>query len=321
MSIKRRQCWNNPDAFCYICGDYMRAKCRFNVRDFTKRAYEAYFGMKLRDQDKPWAPHKVCKHCTETLRFWTQGKVNSMRFGVHMVWHEPKNHHDDCYFCIVNMSGWNQRKKKDWYYPDIESARRPIPHCAEVPVPAFTSLPALTAADEMLEAMDDTDRGDSSISSSSSMGGVESSHSSKPKPFSQGQLNDLIRDLGLSKKSSEILASRLDEHAILGSETKITFYRNRDDMLIRFFLLWKITLFIVTTSKAFFQKWVFQSTIQMIGDCLSTAPNVVWNVCYFTMVTCLHVFRSDILWFLRNTIKMWRCVWKNCVTVRTGPFV
>ena len=152
-----------------------------------------------------------------------------------MVWREPKNHHDDCYFCIVNMFGWNQRKKKDWYYPDIESARRPIPHCAEVPVPAFTSLPALTAADEMLEAMDDTDSGDSSISSSSSMGGVESSPSSKPKTFSQGQLNDLIRDLGLSKESSEILASRLDEHGILGSETKITFYRNRDDMLIRFF--------------------------------------------------------------------------------------
>ena len=215
----------------------MMAKCRFNVRDFTKRAYEAYFGMKLGDQDKPWAPHKVCKHCTERLRFWTQGKVNSMRFGVPVVWREPKNHHDDCYFCIVNMSGWNQRKKKDWYYPDIESARRPIPHCAEVPVPAFTSLPALTAADEMVEAMDDTDSGDSSISSSSSMGGVEYSPSSKPKPFSQGQLNDLIRDLGLSKESSEILASRLDEHGILGSETKITFYRNRDDMLIRFFTM------------------------------------------------------------------------------------
>ena len=101
--------------------------------------------------------------------------------------------------------------------------------------PAFTSLPALTAADEMLEAMDDTDSGDSSISSSSSMGDVESSPSSKPKPFSQGQLNDLISDLGLSKESSEILASRLDEHGILGLETKITFYRNRDDMLIRFF--------------------------------------------------------------------------------------
>ena len=98
------------------------AKYRFNVKDFTKRAYEAYFGMKLGDQDKSWAPHKVCKHYTETLCFWIQGKVSLMRFGVLMVWCEHKNHHDDCYFCMVDMSGWNQQKK-DWYYPDIESAR------------------------------------------------------------------------------------------------------------------------------------------------------------------------------------------------------
>ena len=91
---------------CYICGEYMMAEYRFNVIDFTKRAYEAYFGMKLRDQDKSWKPHKVCKHCAETLRFWIQGKVSSMRLGVPMVWREPKNQHDDCYFCMVDMPGW-----------------------------------------------------------------------------------------------------------------------------------------------------------------------------------------------------------------------
>ena len=85
MSTKRRQCRNNPDVFCYICVEYIMAKYRFNVGGFTKKAYEAYFGMKLGDQDKSWAPHKVCKHYTETLRFWTQGKVNSMQFGVPVV--------------------------------------------------------------------------------------------------------------------------------------------------------------------------------------------------------------------------------------------
>ena len=64
-----------------------------------------------------------------------------------------------------------------------------------------------------------------------------SSLSTKPKSFSQGQLNDLVRDLNLSKKSSEILASRLGEHGVLVPGTKITFYRNRDDLLIRFFTM------------------------------------------------------------------------------------
>ena len=83
----------------------MMGKYRFNVRDITKRAYETYFGMKLGDQDKSYAPHKVCEHYTETLRFWTQGKASSMLFGVPIVWREPKNHHDDCCFCVVDMSG------------------------------------------------------------------------------------------------------------------------------------------------------------------------------------------------------------------------
>ena len=41
----------------------------------------------------------------------------------------------------------------------------------------------------------------------------------------------------MTKESSKILASHLGEHGILDSETKITFYRNRDDLLIRFFTM------------------------------------------------------------------------------------
>ena len=86
----------------------------------------------------------------------------------------------------------------------------------------------------LLKAMDKTDSIDSSISSCSSMAVAASSLSAKPNPFSQGQLDDLVRGLGLCKESSEILASRLDEYSILDSGTKITFYRDRDDLLIRF---------------------------------------------------------------------------------------
>ena len=81
----RRCCLNDPSVFCYSCGEYMAKEHRFNVRDVTKKAYQAYFDMRLGDQDKSWNPHKVCKYCTETLRLWTQGKAKSMKFGVPMV--------------------------------------------------------------------------------------------------------------------------------------------------------------------------------------------------------------------------------------------
>ena len=134
---------------------------------------------------------------------------------------------------MVDMTEWNQRKKKDWYYPDVESVQRPIPLRSEVPVPIFTSLPDLTADATLLEAMEDTDS--SWNYSSTSVATAASSLSTKPKPFSQGQLNELVRDLNLCKESLKILASRLGDFVILDSRTKITFYHNRDDLLIRFF--------------------------------------------------------------------------------------
>ena len=82
----------------------------------------------------------------------------------------------------------------------------------------------------LLEAIDNTDSSNSSIYSSFSKTAAASSLSAKPKPFGQSQLNDLVRDLGLSNTSFEILASSLSKHGILDSGTKITFYRDRDNL-------------------------------------------------------------------------------------------
>ena len=207
-------------------------KYRFKVRDFTKKAYK--FWHKARRPRKVFGTYQDLQAMHRNVAPLDKGKVSYMRFGVPMVWREPQNHHDDCYICMVDMTGWNQQKKKEWCYPDIESARRPVLQCAEVPVSTFTSLPHLTEDETPLEAIKDTDSSCSNYISTS-MGAKASSFGANPKPFSQGQLNDLMRDLNLSKESCEILASRLGEHGILDSETKITFFQNRDNLLLQFF--------------------------------------------------------------------------------------
>jgi hypothetical protein len=53
--------------------------------------------------------------------------------------------------------------------------------------------------------------------------------------FDHNELSDLIRDLNLSKNSSELLASRLKEKNVLQPGTKITFYRKRERDLLPFF--------------------------------------------------------------------------------------
>ena len=66
--------------------------------------------------------------------------------------------------------------------------------------------------------------------SSSNNETVELFHSeskNKPIPFSQEALNDLCRNLYLTKDKSELLASRLKESNLLGEGVKITLYKKR----------------------------------------------------------------------------------------------
>ena len=57
----------------------------------------------------------------------------------------------------------------------------------------------------------------------------------RPHPFSRNELNDLVRDLNLSKSSSELLAFRLKEKNLLSNGTRITFYCNRQQEFLHFF--------------------------------------------------------------------------------------
>jgi hypothetical protein len=50
-----------------------------NVTGFIRKVYYAYFCVKLGDQDKSWAPHKVCFVCVEDLKKWSKGKKESIQ--------------------------------------------------------------------------------------------------------------------------------------------------------------------------------------------------------------------------------------------------
>nr|CAH7728148.1 unnamed protein product [Callosobruchus chinensis] len=197
-SSSRRSCVNQPDVFCYICGEYMFQQNRRAITEFVKQAYLAYFGVKLGDQDKTWAPHLVCKTCTEQLRQWTTGKRKCLKFGVPMVWREPKNHVDDCYFCLANIHGINRNNRHQWTYPNLDSAIRPIPHSDEIPIPTFHELPDISDNEHC-----PSDRSSHTNETNSD----DEWTSSVPQRFNQSELNDLTRDLNLSKKAAEVLAS------------------------------------------------------------------------------------------------------------------
>ena len=131
-----------------------------------------------------------------------------------MIWREPKDHVTDCYLCLVNTQGFNAKNKSKIEYPNLPSAIRPVAHCDEIPVPIFTKL-----SDPDDEDIDDSDDEDIDDSEDEMLDDEQQDKSYIeeliPQKFSQNELNDLVRDLDLSKESSELLASRLAEKNLL----------------------------------------------------------------------------------------------------------
>ncbi|KAG0720492.1 hypothetical protein GWK47_006740 [Chionoecetes opilio] len=221
MASARRSCRNNPDVFCYICGQYTLSGDRKNITGFVKRAYGAYFKVKLGDQDKSWAPHTVCKTCVEYLRRWTKGAKTSLKFGIPMVWREPFDHASDCYFCAINTNGINRKNRHSLQYPDLPSARRPLLTAKKFLYQRSQSFPTATTRPP--------------VQTSEDIQKKSMKHKNSPQPFSQCELNDLVRDLSLSKTSSELLASMTQRENLLGKDARITFFRRRHEAYMGYF--------------------------------------------------------------------------------------
>ena len=50
-------CVNSAENFCYICGEFTVFSQKRVLTSRTTKAYHQYFGCKVGDQEKPWAPY------------------------------------------------------------------------------------------------------------------------------------------------------------------------------------------------------------------------------------------------------------------------
>ncbi|CAH1113529.1 unnamed protein product [Psylliodes chrysocephalus] len=207
MASSRRVCVNDSNNFCFIC--------RLNVTTFVNEAYKNYIGHPLEMKNKPWISQKVCKTCVEFLRLWINKKRHSFRYKTAMIWNESMNHFDDCYFCLENITGINRKNRAKWEYSSIQSAHRRVLGPNSTPEPQSEPKDFETKND---------------ISDNDFKCDLETA-----KPFNQDDLNDLIRDMGLSKSVSEILASRLKEKKLVTKETKISYCRTREQSFLKYF--------------------------------------------------------------------------------------
>ncbi|GBP97664.1 hypothetical protein EVAR_67997_1 [Eumeta japonica] len=67
MASSRRVCVNDPNHFCFICGEYIFKESRLNVTAFVIKVYKNYFGYPLGIKNKPWIPQKNLKPQEEAM--------------------------------------------------------------------------------------------------------------------------------------------------------------------------------------------------------------------------------------------------------------
>jgi hypothetical protein len=117
---------------------------------------------------------------------------------------------------MVNVAGYNKKNKKGITYPNLLSAIRPVPHGHDLPVPS----PPYNLSGESES---------SSLQSHTEEMFFEPHQYDRPiDKFPQSELNDLIRELKLTKEKSELFGSRLRENNMLASGVKFSWYRNRE---------------------------------------------------------------------------------------------
>lgn len=100
--------------------------------------YKAYFGVLVRDQDKLWAPYVCCGSCQSVLERLLCGTRKCMPFAIPQIWRDPTKHHNDCYFCMIDLRKYNNIKnRRNLKYLSIPSSIAPVPHSDDLPIPCL----------------------------------------------------------------------------------------------------------------------------------------------------------------------------------------
>ena len=152
-----------------------------------------------------------------------------MKFAIPRIWRQPTDHAGNCYFCMVDPTKRRTGKNAPQIvYPDIPSSIAPVTHCPELPIPTPPKR-------------DQPSSGDSSKSDSQEdirdpdYGFTDAVEERRPYFPNQKYINDLIRDLGLTKSNDELLTSRLKQWNLLDESVQVTDLRKRHRTFYNFF--------------------------------------------------------------------------------------
>lgn len=107
---------HNPNRFCKVCGDYKfppskkqqekgtRGQTLTKITPHVRAGYELYYGVRMGDEDKEWAPKFSCCVCVTRLSNFVRTGQGMPVYADPIYWMEPTNHTADCFICTTKLS-------------------------------------------------------------------------------------------------------------------------------------------------------------------------------------------------------------------------
>lgn len=152
-----------------------------------------------------------------------------MKFAIPRIWRQPTDHSSNCYFCMVDPTKRRSGKNApQLVYPDIPSSFAPVPHCPELPVTTPPNRDQPSSGDSS-KSDSEADIGDPDY------GFTDAVEERRPYFPNQKDVNDLIRDLFLTKSNAELLTSRLKQWNLLDESVQVKDQRKRHQTFCNFF--------------------------------------------------------------------------------------
>src|SRR6218665_1720029 len=157
---------------------------------------------------------------------WYRGERRAMKFAISRIWPQPIDHSSNSYFCMVDPT--KRRTGKNAPQVDIPSSIAPVSRCPQPPVPTPREEgSAIFRRQQQVRQRERYWR--------SRLRFHRCVEERRPYFHNQKDVNDLIRDLGLTKSNAELLISRLTHWNLLDESVQIADQRKRHEAFSKFF--------------------------------------------------------------------------------------
>ncbi|GBP53584.1 hypothetical protein EVAR_79798_1 [Eumeta japonica] len=192
--------------------------------------------LRCRDSESQY-PRLECNLGT-TYRLWSVShdvnslgadeKSRELKILKPMIWSAPANQ-KNYYFCMTDVAGFTSTTTHKIQYLNVPSIVKP----QKILVVEETATLELMDEDEEGMQVDDVYEENSSEDKEYFPDVV--GENKDLEIFDQLELNDFVRDIGLSKERSEHLAAVLNKKNLVATGTSAYFYRDREKEFLKFF--------------------------------------------------------------------------------------